>query len=59
MAIVMLMHDFYKARDAFLKVGWPKNVLSREAARNILGPLGGSGGMLPQKILKTKCLRLA
>ena len=32
-----------RAREAILKVGWPKNVLSRETARNIVWALLAGG----------------
>ena len=38
---------------------WLKKFPSREVAKNFLVPRRGSGGMLPQRILKIKGLRLA
>ena len=51
---------FYRDRAAFLRLGglnkMPKAFLARAAGASVLG---GSGGMLPRKILKINASRMA
>ena len=49
-AYLFIISNIDRAHDGFLKVGRPKNVLSREAARNIFWALlGGLGACSPRE----------
>ena len=51
---------FYQPGNHKLQTGsWLKKFSSREAARGFLAPSRTFGGMLPQRILQIKGLRLA